>query len=247
MSIFLHVPYKPISTLPLIKPQGINDEHPDIVPGVCSGLSVQKKNSNRISLFIDGEFVSGFHQQIILDFKLTIGKAITRKLFSEMKQAEQRYMIRERCFDWLGRRAHSRGELMQKALIKNFPAPIINDVLAELAGKGYIDDQAFAILFVRDKANIYGWGPQKIRSALYQKGLEKPYIEAALKKAVTSTEILDNLCKEVIKRKNKFLREDDPYKRKKKLFDFLQRKGYPLDVILSEAENLLKIIEDEKP
>ncbi|MEX2404830.1 MAG: regulatory protein RecX [Balneolales bacterium] len=232
--------------MPYQNPQGVNDEHPDVIPGICSGLTVQKKNQNRVSLFIDGEFVSGFHQQIVLDFKLSVGATITQQLFSEMKQSEQRYMIKERCFDWLGRRAHSRGELKQKALIKKFPVAIIDEVLDEMADMGYLDDQAFAFLFVRDKANIYGWGPQKISSALYQKGLEKCYIDTALKKAVTNNEILSNLYKEAKKGKKKFSRVDDLLKRKKKLVDFLCRKGYSLDVILSEAESLLKIIEDEK-
>ncbi|MEX0778404.1 MAG: regulatory protein RecX [Balneolales bacterium] len=225
---------------------GQNDDHLGIIPGVCSGLQVQKKNPGRISLFIEGEFVSGFHQQIILDYKLFVGKSITEELFSAMKQTDQRYLIKERCFDWLGRRAHSRGELKQKALIKNFSAAVIDEVLDELADKGYLDDQAFAVLFVRDKANIYGWGPQKITSALYQKGIKKRYIEAAIKSAVTDNEIMANLYKEVRKGKKKFLRIDDPLKRKKKLVDFLRRKGYTLDSILSEAESLLKSIEDEK-
>lgn len=223
-----------------------NEVHPAAIPGVCSELTVQKKNRNRISLFVDGEFVSGFFRQVILDFRITVGQDITEELYLRLKLAEVRHSLKERCFNWLGRRAHGRSEIKQKALAKDFPGHLIDGVLDELESKGYLDDQNFALMFAKDKTNIYHWGPQKIRSALYQKGIEKRYIEEALNEAVTNNITLNNLFKEVGKGKNKLLRVDDPYKRKKKMVDFLVRKGYPLDVILPEAENLLKIIEDEE-
>ncbi|MEX0685874.1 MAG: regulatory protein RecX [Balneolales bacterium] len=221
------------------------NNYPDIIPGKCTALTLQKKNQNRISLFVEGVFVAGFYQKVIFDFKINIGTSISHELLLKMEQEELRQIIRERCFMWLARRAHSRKELKQKALLKQFPKDIIEDVIIEFDNKGYLNDPAFAILFASDKSKLYGWGPQKIRSALYQKGLQKQYIEEALNKAVTPEDVKSNLYKEVKKAKKRFLRIEDSLKRKNKLVGFLNRKGYNLDLILTEMENLLKLIENE--
>ncbi|MEX2641590.1 MAG: regulatory protein RecX [Balneolales bacterium] len=229
--------------------QETDEESPhfrEVLPGECTSLSLQKKNKNRISVFVKGEYVAGFYQQVILDYKLTVGMTVTAGLLAAMRQSEQRCLIRERCFVWLGRRAHSRHELKKKALQKNFPVGDIDFVLDDLDEKGYLNDQEFAILFAGDKSKIYGWGPQKIRAALFQKGVEKHYIDTALDEAVSLEDMVAHLYRTVRKAKQRFLRTNDAFKRKKKLVDFLQRKGYTLEVILAEAESLLKIIEDDK-
>ena len=195
---------------------------------------------------MEDQFIAGYYRQVILDFGVRAGETITEDLLEEMDRAELRHLIKDRCFGWLARRAHSRKELLQKALVKKYPEHVIHNVLNELNDRGFIDDRGFAYAFATDKAKLYGWGPQKIRSALYQKGVQKRYIDAALSESVTLDESVANLYNEVNKAKNRFIREEELFKRKKKLVDFLYRKGYHLEMILAEVDSLLDIISNEE-
>jgi regulatory protein len=215
--------------------------HPDVkvhedilfqkLPLVITKITVQKKNSNRFSLFHKNEFLTGVSGKTLTDFSLQKGVELTSSLFQEIKQAEEYQIIKEKCFRYLGRRDHASFELKQKLSKKGFDEVTIVQVLDELAEKGFIDDEQFAIKFASDKAELSKWGPRKIKAALFKKGLKKSAIDRATKK-ITESLPQQQICVDLaLKRKQHFLRENDPYKRKQKIFNYLAGRGFPGSVI----------------
>lgn len=219
------------------------DESDHNLPGAISSISVQKKNKERYSIFVDEEFLIGVSEQTLLKFNLAKGDTVTHALLRKIEREEGRFAIKAYMMKRLGSRDHSRKELFTKAIRKEYPKNIIENVLDELEEKGYLNDVSFAKKFVADKSHLNKWGPNKIKAHLYKKGISKNVAERSIQKIFEDKNIKELLLHLVLKRKKRFLREENPYKRKKKVVDHLARKGYRSSSIFTHIDELMQAIE----
>lgn len=219
------------------------DDHEHDLPGTITSISVQKNNKERYSIFVDDDFLLGISEQTLLKFNLAQGDTITPALLRKMQREEGRFKVKSYLMKLLGRRDHARKELFTKAIRKEYPKEVINSVLDELEEKGYLNQAAFAEKFASDKSRLNKWGPAKIKAHLYKKGISKSVAERSIDKAFEETDLEETFLNLVLKRKRRFLREEDPYKRKKKVFDHLARKGYRPSSIYDHLDELMKAIE----
>jgi len=196
-----------------------------------------------VSIFSNDNFLIGVHQSILLRFGIRKDTVITQRLFDELREAESEKEIEEYLLNLLSRRMHARSELKMKAQRKGYPAVKIDHVLHIFEEKGWIDDTGFAISFARDKFELQRWGPVKIRSKLRSLGISRTDIEHALRKIETSEDDFEILRQLVLKRKAYFLREPNLQKRKRKIADYLLRKGFSSDNVFKYLEQFLTMIE----
>lgn len=221
----------------------MNDEVEHNLPGVITSISVQKNNKERYSIFVDEDFLLGIAEQTLLKFNLAKGVEITPSFFRKLQREEGRFKVKSYCLKLLGRRDHARQELFTKAIKKDYPKEVIDNVLDELQEKGLLNDAGFAEKFAADKSRLNKWGPAKIKSHLYKKGISRSVAEKSIQKAFEDEDLKATFLDLVLKRKRRFLREEDPYKRKKKVFDHLARKGYRSSNIYEHLDELMKAIE----
>ena len=220
----------------------MNDEKGHQLPSVISSISVQKNNKERYSIFVDEEFLLGVAEQTLLKFNLAKGVEITHALLRKLQREEGRFEVKSYFMKLLGR-DHARKELFDKAIKKDYPKEVIHNVLDELQKKGYINDKSFADKFAAEKAQHSKWGPAKIKSHLFKKGISNNVAEQSIQKAFVDEDLEQTFFDLVLKRKKRFLREEDPYKRKKKVVDHLARKGYRSGNIFEHIDELMKAIE----
>lgn len=87
-------------------------------------------------------------------------------------------------------------------------------------------ENTFAAKFITDKATLNRWGPKKIETELIKKGISKKIIQETLKNTFDNLS-QSHICVDLIhKRKIHFLREEDPYRRKRKIFQYLAGRGF---------------------
>lgn len=79
----------------------------------------------------------------------------------------------------LSRRAYSRGEIRLK-LLKLAGEPIVETVLNRLEQLKLLNDPDYAYNFALSRIGREGWGPEKIRGALYKRQISESNIAAAL-------------------------------------------------------------------
>ncbi len=82
----------------------------------------------------------------------------------------------------LARREHGVEELRRKLQGKGYPDPVVDFVVAKLAGKRLVSDDRFTGSFIHHHAQR-GQGPIRIRSELRQQGITSEAIESALENA----------------------------------------------------------------
>lgn len=105
---------------------------------------------------------------------------------------------------------------------ENFDEEIIDEVLDYLIEYGFVDDEAYALLFCRDKRNINGYGPVKIAYILRQKGIDDATIAHGLEEY--TAEIEQAKIASIVEKK--YLRDGVLQKEREKIIRFLLSRGF---------------------
>lgn len=208
-----------------------NPEIESKLPLTVTKITIQKNNKDRFSLFHNKQFLIGISRKTRNDFSIEEGVLMTLSFFRQLKDAEDLVAIREACFRYLSRRDHSSFELRQKVAKKGYKESDIERVLQNLGEKGYLNDKSFAAKFIEEKTELNQWGPKKIQSHLYKKGINRSIIEEVLSEKTDHLQQQQICVDLVMKRKRHFLREEDEYKRKQKIYRYLTGRGFSGSVI----------------
>jgi len=154
-----------------------------------------------------------------------------KKYFSieEIKRKLERYCVyQDRC--------HKDIETKFKEFILIEEAK--NQILLHLMEHDFLNEERFSKSFVRGKFRIKNWGKLRIIRELKFRDISEYNIKSALKE-IDEDDYLSTIEMIAVKR-NSHINETDFYKRKKKLTDFLIRKGYEFDLIFSTVKNVLE-------
>ncbi|TVQ02555.1 MAG: regulatory protein RecX [Balneolaceae bacterium] len=196
------------------------------LPLEITEIQVQKNNGSRVSLFSNKEFLFGISIKTRFDFSLEKGVELTPFLFKQILLAEEYEAAKSSGLRYLERRDHTSFEIRNKLRKKGFDESIIDKVIDELFIKNYLNDTVFAFNYSTEKANIHQWGPEKIKAALYQKGLKREIVQESIKKIEENLPQVQICVDLALKRKKHFLREQDPIKRKQKIYNYLAGRGF---------------------
>lgn len=116
-------------------------------------------------------------------------------------------------------------------------------MLNELREKSFVDDRVFANHFVEEKLKKKHWGKNKIRAALFSKGVSGSIIDEVLK-SFDSEEDQSKTALTLANKKYKNLkqRETDNRKMKQKIISFLLSRGFDYEI---STEVVNKIIQQD--
>ena len=109
-------------------------------------------------------------------------------------------------------------------------------ILDYLLDNRFVNDERFAKSFVRGKVNQSGWGVNKIRFHLIQKGIEKDIIEEAL--GQTDEEAYRQRLIEILKTKAKTVKADSDFEKKRKLAAYAMQKGFEGSLVWEVLKDL---------
>ena len=99
-----------------------------------------------------------------------------------------------------------------------------DEILDYLLDNRFVNDERFAKSFVRGKINQSGWGVNKIRFHLIQKGIDKEIIDEAL--GQTDEEIYRQRLIDILKTKSKIVKAANDFEKKRKLAAYAMQKGF---------------------
>lgn len=83
-------------------------------------------------------------------------------------------------FRFLSHSARSRAEMEKRLRERDFSEPIVEQVLGEMEGLGYLDDADFARRWVEDRADRKGYGKSRLQAELNRKGIDRDLSDEAL-------------------------------------------------------------------
>lgn len=135
----------------------------------------------------------------------------------------------------------SKRELEDKLKKREYSDEIIGKTLERMKELGFIDDDYYAKRRVEKRSQGSKWGKMRIKQELYHKGIEKDVIDEAVESIDQENELENAIA--LAEKKMKSLSKYDEMTKKKKLFQFLQYRGYGYD-ICKRVLDRMKIKED---
>jgi regulatory protein len=115
----------------------------------------------------------------------------------------------------------------------------VDDIIVQLIGENYLNEERFAIQYAGGKFRIKHWGKNKIKQALKMKQVSDYCIKKALKE-IDDTDYLKTFENLAAQKMNLLKGERNIFIKKKKLQDFLLMKGYELDLVREEVAKIGK-------
>ena len=113
-----------------------------------------------------------------------------------------------------------------KDKLKTFDLPQAekDKILDYLLDNRFVNDERFTKSFVRGKVNQSGWGLNKIRFHLVQKGIAKETIDEAL--GQTDEEVYRQRLIDILRTKAKTVKAENDFEKKRKLAAYAMQKGF---------------------
>lgn len=204
-------------------------------------IEPQKGRKDRVSIFLDGQFGFGIHQNLLVDFNLFRGKILDEKEITEILKSEEHTSAKERAFRWLSNRSHSEKEIAQKLQRAKFSKETIEWVIGELKRLKFLDDAGFARMYAHDRLLKRPIGKKLLTVELRQKGIDAETTDRVVEEAYSEKSELE-LAETLLKKKAPSYARFDPQKARKKAADFLAQRGFGWEVISEVLEKAQKII-----
>jgi regulatory protein len=118
----------------------------------------------------------------------------------------------------------------------DIPQEAKDKILEYLLENRFVNDERFAKSFVRGKINQSGWGVNKIRFHLIQKGIDKELIDEVL--GQTDEEFYRQRLVDVLKTKAKTVKADSDFEKKRKLAAYAMQKGFEAALVWEVLKEL---------
>lgn len=143
------------------------------------------------------------------------------------KKMEHYCAYQERCHD----------EVIQKLKSLNMIPQAIDTIVVHLLDNNYLNEERFACSFARGKFRIKHWGKRRITNELKARNISKYNIDIALKEI--SPEEYNTTFHMIADKQWESINEVNIMKKKRKVMDFLLRKGYESNIVQEKLSDML--------
>lgn len=171
-------------------------------------------------------------------YKVSVDMDFSETEIQEMKYFSDIERAKSRAINYISGKLKTKYEVRLKLKEKDFTEDIIDEVIDILEKEEYLNDRLYCEVFIEDKKQLNGYGKNKIKSLLIQKGISKSVFEDFLDEFEYEEEF-DNALKMGIKKLNLLSNEEDIFKKKQKLINYLAYRGFSFDVINDVLKEIL--------
>jgi regulatory protein len=190
-----------------------------------TALKAQKKNPNRISVYLDGEYAFGLSR--IVAAWLRIGQRLGEAEINRLKQQDSQEVAYQKSLRFLGYRPRSEAEIQRKLSEQGYEEAVVNAAIQRLKENGFLGDEQFARDWVENRTTFRPRSKRMLALELRQKGVE----EEAIQQALAETGDEDNLAYQTATKYAHRLAGVDWETFRKRLGAYLLRRGFSYGTI----------------
>jgi regulatory protein len=143
-----------------------------------TALSLQKRNRQRVNVFLDGEYAFGLAR--IVAAWLQIGQEISDEKITQLQFEDEREVAYQRALGFMQYRARSEAEIRQNLQRHAISPENIEHTLDRLKQSGLLNDAAFAQAWVENRTDLRPRGRRALSYELQQRGVDRQLIEETL-------------------------------------------------------------------
>lgn len=192
--------------------------------GVITALQIQKKNRDRVNVYIDGRFAFGL--AAIEAARLRHGQQLSDKDIQALQERDGLHKAHEAALRYLDYRPRSVDEIRRHLKGKGFEPDVIDQIVERLADVSLLDDRAFAHYWLENRSDFRPRGERALRQELRQKGVPDDIIAEVLSEAHSE----DAAALRAAMTQARKVRAADPAEFRRKVEAHLVRRGFSYDM-----------------
>ena len=161
---------------------------------------------------------------------LAAGEVVEPRLVARLEARDGYLRARDRALRLLAIRPRSAAELRSRLMRYRIPPGTLRAVIADLDGRGYLDDLAFAKTWIAARLASRAYGVGRIRWELRQKGVPAAVIGRAVREAFEVDPDLaaaeERSASALVRRRLPACRRLSPAQRTRRIAAMLERRGF---------------------
>ena len=185
-----------------------------------TALKVQKKNPNRVSVYLDEGYAFGVSR--IVGAWLQIGQILSDEKIAVLQQQESQEAALQKATLLLSYRPRSEAEIRQKLVEDGFETTVIASTIERLRTNGLLHDETFAQTWVENRGAFRPRSHRMLAFELRRKGVAEESIEQALETTGDDSELAYQAAQRYARKLAAV--EWDEFQRR--LLSFLARRGF---------------------
>lgn len=200
--------------------------------GMITALKAQKNSRDRVNVYLDGEFAFGL--ALIHALWLRVGQTLTDQEIESLKASDTLEQARQRAVEFIAYRPRSEKEVRQRLQRAGAPEDVIDEIAVSLRAAGLLDDESFSRSWVDSRMRNRPRSRRMLAWELKQKGIDAATIDASLE-AVSDSEAAYQAA---LRQWPKVAEARPDRQRRRKLSEYLARKGFGYDTIEEAIERV---------
>lgn len=204
--------------------------------GKITSIEVQKRNTNRVNVYVDEVFTFACDAELIYKQGIQKDSLIDVESIKEIVKEDEFIKCKNSALRTVEKTYKTEKELKDKLKERGFEEDTIKRTLDFLKEYNLLNDEKYAEMYIKDRLRTQG--RNKIKYALVRKGISEEVLLDKLSN-IDQEDENDTAFKLAEKKYNMLKKkESDKYKLSQKLFRFLLSKGYDYDCCNSVVRRL---------
>jgi len=203
-----------------------------------TSVQEQREDSDRVSVVLEGDRAFGVDRDLAGTYNLREGRSLTPEQEREIKREDQYRRAKHRALEYVAHKRRTEAEVRRTLRQDEVSTDIADDAVAHLDELGYLDDEAYARDYARNRFANKKYGPVRIRRELIERGIPRSVAEMAVEDLFADRDPEAAARDHAQKRWERLRDEDDPRRRKQKMYRYLRRRGFTSDTIYSVLDDV---------
>jgi regulatory protein len=201
--------------------------------GKITELRFQKRNKDRVNVYLDGQFAFGL--AAIKAAHLKVGQELDDADIARLQKQDEIERVYERALNFLSYRPRSEAEVRRNLRGKDVENQVIESVVERLTQAGLLDDREFARYWVENRAQFKPRGARALRQELREKGIPDAVVTETLESFDE-----EDAARRVAQTGARRMARLEPRDFRRKLSAYMVRRGFSYAVIKPLVEEMLE-------
>lgn len=206
--------------------------------GKITELRFQKRNKDRVNVYLDGRFAFGL--AAIEAARLKVDQELSDADIARLQKQDEIERAYERALNFLSYRPRSEAEVRRNLRKKDVGEQVIESVVERLTRAGLLDDREFARYWVENRVQFKPRGARALRQELWEKGISDTVVAETLEGFDE-----EDAARQVAEAGARRMAHLDPRDFGRKLSAYMARRGFSYAVIKPLVEEMLETVRCE--
>lgn len=207
---------------------------------LVTAVTPSPRREGRFDILVDGKSVGTLSLEAIERLQLHVGTEYGERLAGSVAMEAARLRTFDRALDMLAFRGRATRELRIALLRKGEEAANVDHALERLTAMGLLDDASYARQYAHAKIVGPGFSRRRLQAELAKRGVARDVADDAIADALADDDVdSDAILERVATRKLRSLEKEDAPTRRRRLYEFLARRGYDSDDIRRLMDRML--------